>query len=132
MMRITERSLRSRLSRSSSKLQMWKRSCSAPPSLTRESQKLRGNGSVLEPTFQFVPIARKPGAEVVPQPKFCGIMDTLCGGGKAKQAAAEVHTDQICLCVGGDRLMCHEDSISEDGSSSGATSTGSPKKRRCF
>ncbi len=85
---------------------MWQRSCSAPSSLTRESQKLRGNGSVLDPTFQFV-----PAAEVVPQPKFCGIMDTLCGGGKAKQAAEEVHTDQICFGVGGDRLMCHEDSI---------------------
>jgi hypothetical protein len=56
-------------------------------------------------------------------------MDTLCGGGKAKQAAEEVHTDQICFGVGGDRLMCHEDSILDDGSSSGATSTASPKKQ---
>jgi hypothetical protein len=43
--------------------------------------------SVLEP------IARKQEAEEVPQPKFCGTMDTLCGGGKAKQAAEEVHIE---------------------------------------
>jgi len=56
-------------------------------SLTRESQNLIGNGSVLEP------ITRKQGAEEVPQPKFCGTMDTLCGGRKAKQAAKEVHIE---------------------------------------
>ncbi len=108
MMRITERSLRSRLSRSSSKLQMWKRSCSAPSSLTRESQKLiRGNGSVLEQPFSLCQLLGSQGLKWFPNQNFVE-------------------------CVGGDRLMCHEDSISEDGSSSGATSTGSPKKRRCF
>ena len=60
-------------------------------------------GPVLEP-FQFVPIARKQEIEVVPQTKFCGIMDSFhCG----------------------ECLICHDDSISEDGSSSGAISTGS-------
>lgn len=117
---VTKYSLRSRLSGGK-----WRRSRSAPSLMTHDDDSLlAGNGTMREP-FQIVPINTGPDIEVVPEPRFCGIMDTFCcRGQQVLPHAPAAEADQLCFGVGGDRLLC-QDSISEDGSSSDVLSTGS-------
>jgi hypothetical protein len=100
MMRITERSLRSRLSRSSSKLQMWKRSCSAPSSLTRESQKLRGNGSVLEQPFSLCQLLGSQGLKWFPNQNFVESWIRCAAEGKRNKLPRKfILTRFVCVLV---------------------------------
>lgn len=64
--------------------------------------------------------------EVIPQPKFCGFVDTFpcCGQGKA-QRAEDVYPDQLCFGIGGDRLICRNSVSDDESSSSGSISTDS-------